>query len=231
MKLAHWYVQAIKTMITAVSFAIAAIPMAMYLAMLGVLRLRRQPFVTTGWRDVATLGIAVIGLVAIGPIQLFFPSYAAAHFSGWVWGLLLALYLLSLLLLVLSCRPRLIVYGISEDTFYQVLLAAAQRVDSEANWHGQILTLPSARLQLATEPTGALGVQQASSVSSLATVGPWLELERELVKQCAQTTAEVRSWTGLALLLLGLLLGTVAIASVMVDPAQASVDLKEFFIK
>jgi len=218
-------------MITAVSLAIAAIPVALYLAMLGLLRLRKQPFVTTGWRDVATLGIAVIGLVAIGPVQLFFPNYAAAHFSGWVWGLLLALYLLSLLLLVLSCRPRLIVYGISEDAFYETLLAAATRVDVDASWHGQILTLPAARLQLSAEPTGALGVQQATSVSSLATVGPWLELERELVKQCAQTTSQVRSWTGLVLLISGLLLGVAAIAGLLMDPAQALIDLKEFFIK
>ena len=53
-------------------FCIAVIPLAVYLLMMGLLNLRRRPFVTTGARDAATLGIGVVGFVIAGPMELFF---------------------------------------------------------------------------------------------------------------------------------------------------------------
>lgn len=217
--------------ISPIAFAIAVVPAAMYLIMLGRFRLSRRPLVTTGWRDVAAIGIAIMGLVAIGPMQLFFPTYAAARFSIWVWGMLLALYLLSLLLIVLSCRPRLIVYGLNEDNFFRALQQAAQRVDEQANWQGQILTLPGVGLQLAAEPTGARGVQQAASVTSLVNVAPWLQLERELVSECRSVAATDRGWTGLGLVGGGLVLMLLTVAMIAADPAGALVELQELFVK
>lgn len=207
----------------------AAVPIAMYLIMLGAFRLRSRPLVTTGWRDVAALGIALTGLVAIGPLQLFFPTYAAARFSGWIWIILLALYLLTLLLVMLSCRPRLIVYGLGEDAFFQVLQEAAAHVDPEASWHGQTLTMPTVGMQLITEPTGAYGVQQAVILSGPGSIAPWLQLEHELVKRCAHVAATERGWAGFWLIGSGLLLLVAAVAMIVADPASALVELKEFF--
>lgn len=218
-------------MISPIAFAIAAVPTAMYLIMMGRFRLSRRPLVTTGWRDVAALGIAILGLVVIGPMQLFFPNYAAARFAGWVWGMLLALYLLSLLLVVLSCRPRLIVYGLDEEAFFRALQEAAQRVDEQASWQGQILTLPSIGLQLAAEPTGAYGVQQAVSVAGLVSVTPWLQLERELVQVCRSVPAAHRGWTGLVLILGGVALSAVTVGMITADPASALLELQEFFVR
>lgn len=215
--------------ISPVPFAMAAVPIAMYLIMLGAFRLRSRPLVTTGWRDVAALGIALMGLVAIGPVQLFFPTYAAARFSGWVWIILLALYLLTLLLVMLSCRPRLIVYGLGEDAFFQVLQEAAAHVDPEASWHGQTLTFPNVGMQLITEPTGARGVQQAVILSGPGSIQPWLQLESELVKRCAQATATERSWTGFWLIVGGLAILLIALWRVAADPAAALVELRAFF--
>ena len=42
-------------------FCIAVVPLSVYLLMMGLLNLRRHPFVTTGARDAATLGIGVVG--------------------------------------------------------------------------------------------------------------------------------------------------------------------------
>lgn len=207
----------------------AAVPVAMYLIMLGAFRLRSRPLVTTGWRDVGALGIALMGLIAIGPVQLFFPTYAAARFSGWIWLILLGLYLLTLLLIVLSCRPRLIVYGLSEDAFYQVLQEAAAHVDPEASWHGQTLSFPSVGMQLITEPTGARGVQQAVMLSAPGTIAPWLQLEHELVKRCAHQPATERGWTSLWLIAGGLGLLVLSILLITADPAAALADLYEFF--
>lgn len=218
-------------LVSPVPFAIAAVPVAMYLMMMGAIRLRRRPLVTTGWRDTAALGIAIIGLVAIGPVQLFFPAYAAARFAGWVWVMLLALYLLGLLLVALGCRPRLIVYGLGEDDFFQALQQAAQRIDPAARWEGQILTLPSAGLQLASEPTGARGVQQAVSVSGPGTIPAWTLLERALVQQCADATASLGSWSAVWLIGGGALLIVWAVFRIMADPAVALAELHGFFVR
>lgn len=215
-------------MISAVAFAIAAVPAAIYLMMLGRFRLSRRPLVTTGWRDAGALGIAIMGLVAIGPMQLFFPTYAAARFAGWVWGMLLGLYLLSVLLVVLGCRPRLIIYGLDEEGFAKALHAAAQRVDAAASWQGQILTMPGAGLQLIAEPTGSRGVQTVVSLSSLTSVAPWMQLERELVQECHHLRAAHRGWAGTAMVLTGAVLLLVAAAMILSDPAHALVELKEF---
>ena len=216
---------------SAVPFAIAAIPLAMYLVMLGAIRLRRRPLVTTGWRDTAALGIAIMGLVAIGPTQLFFPTYASARFSGWVWGMLLMLYLLGLLLVMLSCKPRLIVYGLEEEAFFQALQESAVRIDPHASWHGQILTLPSSGLQLVMEPTGARGVQQAISVSGPDSIPQWMHLERELVKQCASQPAARQAWAATWLIAAGSLLIVSSAQMIMSDPAQALIELRQFFTR
>ena len=105
-----------------VHMAIAVIPIALYFMLVGGLRLRNRPLVTTGWRDTLTLGIAASGLVAIGPMQLFFPTQAAARWHAWVWLALFALYALGLMMLLLSCKPRLVAYGMDEQQFIDTLL-------------------------------------------------------------------------------------------------------------
>ncbi|MCC6511457.1 MAG: hypothetical protein IT423_20325 [Pirellulaceae bacterium] len=218
-------------MISAVPFAIAAVPAAMYLMILGRFRLSVRPMVTTGWRDAAALGIAIMGLMAIGPMQLFFPTYAAARFAGWVWGMLFGLYLLSLLLVVLGCRPRLIVYGLDEEAFFQTLRQAALRVDPQALWHGQILTLPTVGLQLAAEPTCARGVQTVVIVTALVSAAPWMQLERELVKECSQVRTENRTWAGVWLVAGGLCLLLISAQMILADPAAALLELRDFFTR
>ena len=42
-------------------FCIAMVPLAVYLLMLGLLNLRRTPFVTSGARDAAAVGIGYLG--------------------------------------------------------------------------------------------------------------------------------------------------------------------------
>ena len=64
-------------------------PLAMYLLVLGILNLSRRPFVTTGARDTAALGIGLSGLVLAGPMELFMPEQAAAKWPGTVWVLLI----------------------------------------------------------------------------------------------------------------------------------------------
>ena len=71
---------------------IALGPLAAYFVLLGLLNLSRRPLVTTGARDVAALGLAVIGLVFIGPAGLFLPDAAIVEL-GWIaWVMMGAFY-------------------------------------------------------------------------------------------------------------------------------------------
>ena len=62
-------------------FSVAAIPLAVYLLLIGILNLRKKPFVTTGARDSAALAIGIAGLMIIGPMKLFFPEGAGSRFG------------------------------------------------------------------------------------------------------------------------------------------------------
>ncbi len=210
-----------------VHFAIATIPIALYFIMIGGLRLRRHPLVTSGWRDTLTLGIAASGLVAIGPMQLFFPTRAAEALQGWVWVALFALYLLGLLLVLLSCRPRLVAYGLDERQFRDVLRTAALEVDSEASWNGEVLSLPNSGIQLAIDPTGSTRVQQVVHVGLLHNLQDWLKLERSFTRVGAGVQCP-RSLAGWPFVIAGALLFAFAITPMITNPGNALAQLKEF---
>lgn len=212
---------------SALHFAIAFIPVAIYFLMIGGLRLRTRPLITTGWRDTLALGIAAMGLVAVGPMNLFFPVRAAASLQGWVWFALLALYLLGLLLLLLSSKPRLIAYGLTEIQFRDSMLDAAREVDEAAIWEGDVLTLPGEGIQLAVEPSGSTKVQQVVHVGLLHNLQGWLQLERAFVKSGAQARCD-RSIAGWPFVLAGGLLLAYAIGPVISNPNNAFAQLKEF---
>lgn len=126
-------------------------PVAIYLLMVGGINLARRPFVVSGTRDFAALGLAVAGLVAVGPIELFFPHAAAAHFGALVWMFLMAFYALCLVLVLLLLRPRLVIYNVSTDELRPILADLVPQLDADARWAGDGLILPSMGLQLHME--------------------------------------------------------------------------------
>lgn len=213
-----------------IHFAIAAIPVAVYFMLVGGLRLRTRPLVTTGWRDTLTLGIAASGLIAIGPMQLFFPAQAAARWHAWVWLALFALYAMGLLMLMLSSKPRLVAYGMDGEQFSSALLSAAREIDDQANWHGEVLTLPQATMQLAIEPSGTLRVHQVVHVGFLRNVQDWIRLERAFVKAGAQVVCP-RSSAGWPFVIAGGVLLVLAILPLINDPNLALAQLKEFLAR
>ncbi len=211
----------------AVQFAIAIIPIAIYIILIGALRLRRRPLVTTGWRDTLTLGIAASGFVAIGPMQLFFPSQAASRWHAWVWLALFLLYMLALMMILLSARPRLIVYGMDERQFQAVLLEASREVDPEAVWNGEVIHLPQCGIQLAREPSGATRVQQVVHVGMLHNVQDWLRLEKSLVAVGSKARC-APSMAGWPFVIAGALLLAAATTPLMSDPDNALAQLRQF---
>ena len=113
-------------------------PLAIYLILLGYVNLRRSPLVTTGTRDTALLGFAVVGLVIVGPMELFMPEEAVRRFGGApiVWLLLLGFYGLSVTLMILLSRPRLIVYNATLGHLRPILAELAATLDHNADPDG-----------------------------------------------------------------------------------------------
>jgi len=209
-------------------YTIASVPLAIYLLLIGSLHLRKRPLVTSGWRDIMTMGIACLGLASVGPMQLFFPMHAAAVVPMLSWGLMFALYFMGLTLVMLWSKPRLTVYGMTATQFRDSLHQAALVVDSQSSWNGHVLTLPRAGFQLVAEPSTALRVHSVAAVETMHNnYSAWRLLERELVKAGHQLDSRPAksAWilVGIATVLL-----VVAIAPVVVHPETTLAELKSF---
>ncbi|HZN34477.1 MAG TPA: hypothetical protein VFB80_11685 [Pirellulaceae bacterium] len=155
-------------------------PLAMYLIVLGLINLSRRPLLTTGGRDVAALALALGGLVAAGPMELFMVEEAAVQFGGWVWAILLTGYCLGVVLLILTIRPRIIIYNTSTDEIRPILEAVVARLDSEARWAGESLVMPQLGVQLHLESWPMMHNVQLVSAGSDQNLLGWRRLEIEL---------------------------------------------------
>jgi hypothetical protein len=160
--------------------AIAMLPLAAYALMLAMLNLRRRPVVVSGGRDLAALAFALSGVVFVGPLELFRPEAATAELGNYVWLVMLVLYWLVVLLAVLLSRPRLVVYNANLDELHPGLAEVAGRIDPEARWAGNHLSLPRLGVQLHVD-----GFHLMRNVSLVASGGEqniegWQRLAREL---------------------------------------------------
>ena len=161
-------------------FCIAVAPLAVYLLMLGVLNLLSRPFVTTGARDAAALGIGVSGLVIAGPMELFFPEAAASQFGPLVWLMLIAFYGLCVSLVVLLMRPRIVIYNISRDQLLPILKSVVSQMDSQAKWSNESAHLPESQIQFFVESNDALRNIQLVAGGNRQNFDRWRELEKTL---------------------------------------------------
>ena len=180
-------------------------PLAVYLLFLGGVNLLRRPCLVSGTRDTAALALAVVGLVMIGPAELFFPLAASIRLGPFVWVLLLSLYLLAVVLVLLTVRPRLVIYNISMDELRPILAEVVGKLDPDARWAQDSLALPNLGVQLHVESLARL--RNVSLVASGPTQDHqgWRRLE--LALGAALTQVEVpRNVRALSLVSAGLIL-------------------------
>jgi len=202
-------------------------PAAIYFLMIGAINLSRRPFLVTGTRDAAALGLALSGFLLVGPIELFFPGALAVRFGPFVWLLMLAFYAMCLVLILLLLRPRLVIYNISVDQLRAVLAQLVDQLDTDARWAGDSLVLPGLGVQLHIDNLSLL-----RNVSLVAT-GPhqdylgWRRLE--LALRAALSRVEVaRNRRGAILVGVGVVVVLWLIAAIAHDPqavAQALLDV------
>jgi uncharacterized membrane protein len=181
---------------------IALLPLATYLLVLGLMRAQRKPLVTTNIRDAAALAIAVSGLVMIGPIHLFFPSAAAAELGWVVWVVLAVFYGLCVTLLLLSLRPKIVVYGIKESELMQNLqqVAAALGTECELDHEHHCVRFSQPNVLLRLEHQGVAGVVGIELLQRSVHPIFWSQLLFHLRRQLKTQASPITGGTVLMLL-------------------------------
>lgn len=165
-------------------------PLSIYLLLLAWINLARRPFLVSGARDTAALGVGVAGLLLIGPIELFLPQEAMNTYRPIVvWLLLLTMYGLCLSLAVLLTRPRLTIYNILPEQIRPLLAEVIERVDSDARWAGNSLVLPHLNVELHLEISPLMRNVSLVANGDLQSYAGWRYLERALAGRLR--TAEV----------------------------------------
>jgi len=203
--------------VDALHLGIALGPLAVYFVLLGIINLTARPFLTTGARDVAALGVAVSGLIVAGPMELFLPEAATSRLGAYVWLLLLAFYGLCLSLVVLLMRPRLVIYNTSPDQLRPMLAEVVAELDSTARWAGDSLVLPQHDVQLHVEMFGLMRSAQLVAAGPRQNMNGWKRLEQALAKVLRQTKSAPTSY-GYALVTAGVLLIGLVTFQLVSDP-------------
>jgi len=184
---------------------IAIIPLALYALLIGAINLNRRPLLMSAARDTTALGMALAGMILVGPIELFAPESSFDKFGAWTWLLLGMLYSLLVTLLVMLQRPGLVIYNISLDEFRPALARAIEAVEPDPRWAGNTLALPSLGVELHVESYAPMRNVRLSSVGDHQSLGGWRQLEHALAVALPQV--EVRpSPKGLAFAAVGVLL-------------------------
>jgi hypothetical protein len=202
-------------------------PLAIYLMLIGAINMFRRPFLVSGARDTAALGLAVSGLVIVGPGELFFPVNASLRFEPFpwlVWVLLVALYGLCVVLVVLLSRPRLVIYNIARDQLRPILADLVAELDSEARWAGDSLALPNVGIQLYVTGQAAMRNVSLTAIGLNQNPQGWRQLELALASALSRLEVP-RSQHALGLLSAGALLALLALLAIAYDPQAVAQSL------
>jgi len=162
---------------------VIALPISVYCLMIGMLHRSKHPFLVSGGRDMALLGLAMLGLVLVGPGQLFFPIAAFNLLGPAVWVLMTFLYFFIVLFVILNSRPRLLVYGMTPEALSHGVKASLDDIRAESNWMGLTFTAPDLGIDGTIEPAGNGQLSQIVATRSSQDVIGWMKLERLLSKK------------------------------------------------
>ncbi len=211
-------------------FCIAVAPLSVYLVMIGCLNLMNRPFVTTGARDAAALGIAISGLIIAGPMELFFPEAAASQYGSFVWILLISFYGLCVSLVVLLMRSRIVIYNITTEQLRPVLNQVAMKMDRKSRWTGDSLLIPDLNVHLHVEAVDWLRNVQLMSAGNNQSFEGWRQLELEL--RSALSSIRVRQGVmGFGMLLLAGILAIGSAVWLISDPQAVAQSLNQILRK
>lgn len=184
---------------------IALGPLAVYLLALGGINLSSRPLVVGGGRDLAALGLALAGMLLVGPVELLLPDDATRVWRGWLWPLLGVMYLLALVLVVQLSRPRLVIYNVSAEPLKQAVEQSVRELDGDARWAGNSVVLPLRRMSLNVEHNPVLRTAVLTASSDDQSETAWRKFHACLAAGLCQAEARPRAW-GASLVALAVLL-------------------------
>ena len=163
-----------------VRVTIALGPLCVYLVLIGWLNLSKRPFVTSGARDILALSLALSGLVAIGPIELFMPERAAALMGAKIWLPLIMLYMLVASLISMVMKPRIVVYNVSSDEIRPIVGGVVSELDQDARWAGDSVFMPNMQIQFYLQTHPAMRNVQLVATNGEQNLTSWKNLESSL---------------------------------------------------
>lgn len=202
---------------------LAFAPVAIYLMIVGSLNLARRPVLLTGTQDRLLLGLSLVGLVIVGPMELFLPMAAYIHYGGAIWLILVILLVLVVGLVILTAPPRLVIFNTAPHQLRAIVAETAIELDAAARWAGDCLALPGLGVQL------FLVASPGWRNVTLAAIGPhqdyqgWRTFGRALARRLAATEVPPNP-RGLVLVAAGLaLLVAVSVGVFQGNPSVAAV--------
>lgn len=200
---------------------LALVPVAIYLIVLGAMNLARRPVMMTGMQDRILLGLATIGLIVVGPVELFLPLPIYVAYGPAIW--LIAIVLLSLVigLVIMTAPPKLVIFNLSVHELRSVVSETAVELDPESRWAGDCLHMPNLRVQLLMHLSPSWRNATLAAVGSSQDLQGWQRFARELAKRLA--VIEVKpNLRGALLLLSGVAIFVVCTYSAFREPTILS---------
>jgi hypothetical protein len=141
-------------------------------------------------------------------MELFLPSATSFMLEGMVWPLLVTLYGMTLTLVVLVQRPRIVIYNVSSDQLRPALAMVIGHLDPEARWAGDCLYLPGLGAQLNIESVALVRNVQLVAAGPVQNFEGWARLEVALRVALRQVGGR-RNLYGLSLVAAGIALAAV----------------------
>jgi len=187
---------------------IAFTPLALYFVLVGLMNMTGRPFLVTGIRDQIVLFLALFGLVAVGPMQLFFPVNASWSYGPWVWLLLIGIYVFSCTLYLLLRRPSLNLYNVTMTEFRPFISDLAVDCDSGARLAGDTVCMPTLGIQFYFDSNAALRVISLISAGPNQNWDGWARFRKSLMDglKAQSQTFSPKYAVGISFLLIGLAL-------------------------
>lgn len=201
-------------------------PLTVYLLVLAWINLSRRPFLVSGARDLAALGVGVSGMVLVGPIELLLPEQAVYAYRGYVWLLLLVMYSLCVSLAALLARPRLTIYNFTAERLRPLLADAIDELDGEARWAGASLALPKLQIEMFIETSPALKNVSLVATGEEQSFTGWRRLEQALRGRLQKAESPANAW-GLVLALSCFVLAVCVGWQVLLHPQAVTSGFRE----
>lgn len=169
-------------------------PLTVYLLVLAWINLSRRPFLVSGARDLAALGVGVSGMLLVGPVELLLPEQAIYAYRGYVWLLLVVMYSLCVSLAALLARPRLTIYNFTAERLRPFLADVMDELDPEARWAGTSLALPKLHVEFFIESSPVLKNVSLVATADEQSFAGWRRLEQALAGRLRKADSPANAW-------------------------------------